>query len=189
MFEGSQTTVLFEELGYADILPVQWRRLDAASTAATRAVWTEHNVRLLQACAAIEEQGYAEKVDENAPNSADLQRLDFKLNLLLDLVGQVVAANLPRPAAIPLRFNAHGAIWQASEPHPKQGEHGVFEVYLRECLVQPLRLVGHIDSIEPDGTAEAHFDPPGEATADLIEKLAFRRHRRLVKGSRQPRRG
>jgi hypothetical protein len=30
------------------------------------------------------------------------------------------------------------------------------------------------------------FLPPGEAVSDLLEKLAFRRHRRQVAGSRQP---
>jgi hypothetical protein len=42
---------------------------------------------------------------------------------------------------------------------------------------------------EPDGEVAVKFLPPGDAVADLIEKLAFRRHRRRVAGSRQPRRG
>ncbi len=39
-----------------------------------------------------------------------------------------------------------------------------------------------------DGRVKVSFVPPGEATADLLEKLAFRRHRRQVAGVRQPRR-
>jgi hypothetical protein len=41
--------------------------------------------------------------------------------------------------------------------------------------------------VSPDGQVKVKFMPLGEAVADLIEKLAFRRHRRQVAGSR-PRR-
>ena len=50
---------------------------------------------------------------------------------------------------------------------------------------------GTIDGacVTPDGHIKARFAPVGETVADLLEKLAFRRHRRLVAGSRQPTRG
>ena len=40
-----------------------------------------------------------------SPHSADLMRLDFKLNLLLDLAGQLLAQSQPRvrPVADPLQ--------------------------------------------------------------------------------------
>jgi hypothetical protein len=65
----------------------------------------------------------------------------------------------------------------------------VAEIYLHECLAQPLRLPGRVTNVTPDGHIKVRFAPVGEAVADLIEKLAFRRHRRQVAGSRQPRRG
>ena len=45
------------------------------------------------------------------------------------------------------------------------------------------------DAVTPDGHIKVRFAPVGEAVADLIEKLAFRRHRRQIAESRQPRRG
>ena len=53
-----------------------------------------------------------------------------------------------------------------------------------------LRLAGEFlgAAFRPAVGYEASFVPPGEATADLLEKLAFRRHRRQVAGVRQPRR-
>jgi hypothetical protein len=68
------------------------------------------------------------------------------------------------------------------------GEDGLLDIYLRECLAQPITLIGRIARVTPEGEVRANFAPPGEATADLLEKLAFRRHRRQVAGVRQPRR-
>jgi hypothetical protein len=111
----------------------------------------------------------------------------MKLNLLLDLVGRILIANQPRPASVHVRFNAIGASWKFPGVAPQAGEEGVLEVYLKDCLVEPLRLVGRIVAVAPDGQVKVKFVNPGEALADLIEKMAFRKHRRQVADARQPR--
>ncbi len=185
MFDGSDTIVLYEELAYQDVLPILWRALPGAVDAALAANYAERNVRVLQACAAIEEHRSSEATDEPSP---ELQRLEFKLNLLIDLVGQLMVANRPRPTPVPIRFNALGAVWRTSPPLPEAGGQGIAEIHLRDFLAEPLRLIGRITSVTPDGQVKARFAPPGEAVADLIEKLIFRRHRRQIAESRQPRR-
>ena len=64
---------------------------------------------------------------------------------------------------------------------------GITEIYLRDCLAEPLRLPGRITNVSPDGQIKVRFLPLGETVAELIEKLAFRRHRRQIAGARQPR--
>jgi len=61
-------------------------------------------------------------------------------------------------------------------------------MYLRDFLAEPLRMIGRITNVSPDGQIKARFAPAGETVADLIEKLTFRRHRRQVAESRHPRR-
>ena len=181
MFDASDTVVLYEELAYQDVLPLQWRALPGTVDQAIASSFTDRNVRMLQACAALEEHGASEKSDDDTP---ELQRLDFKVNLLLDLVGQLLVANRPRPPAFPVRFNALGAVWRAAPPLPEAGTQGVAEIYLRDCLAEPLRLVGRITNVSPDGQVKVRFAPAGETVADLIEKLTFRRHRRQIAESR-----
>jgi hypothetical protein len=77
-------------------------------------------------------------------------------------------------------------VWEGNSPLPVLGNQGVLEVYLRDCIAEPLRLVGRIASISPEGRIKARFIPPGEHIADLLEKLAFRKHRRQVAGAKQP---
>jgi hypothetical protein len=137
----------------------------------------------------MEEHVPAEKQkSEDSPYAMEILRLDLKVNLLLDLVGQLLAANQPRPPASPVKFNAVGAMWRGTGTLPEAGEQGVLEIHLRDCLAEPLRLSGRVTSVAPDGQIKVKFLPMGEAVSDLIEKLAFRRHRRQIAGTRQPRR-
>jgi hypothetical protein len=182
MYEGIDTVVLQSELAYQDMLAVEWRPLSRPP-----GLPTDANVRVLQVCAAIEEQGSVEKKDEKSPHSADLMRLEVKMNLMLDLMGQLLAASRPRPPATVIRFNALGALWKSKVPL-RVGEQGTLDIWLRDSLPHPLTLIANITHVATDGQVKAAFAPPGEAVADLIEKLAFRRHRRQVAGVRQPRR-
>lgn len=185
MFDGADTVVLYEELAFQDVLPVLWRSAPAPLDPEAAGSLAERNLQLLQAWDAMQEHGpVLEKPDENSPYAADLMRLERKMNLLLDLVGQILATNRPRPAPAAVRFNALGAVWRGAPPLPETGAQGTLEVYLHECLAQPLRLPGRVTNVTPDGNVKARFLPLGESVADLIEKMAFRRHRRQIAGTR-----
>lgn len=188
MYEGVDTIVLFEELAYEDMLPLVWRVAGAPVSDLVKRSFVERNLKMLQACSALEEHGQPEKLDERAPYHADIVRLDMKVNLLLDLVSQILLASHPRPDAMPVRFNALGAVWQHQGSLPGDGTHGVLELYLRECIAEPLRLSGKVMTVSNEGRIKVKFDDPSEAVADLIEKLAFRRHRRQVAGVRNTKR-
>src|SRR5215468_4608402 len=113
MYDGSDTVVLYEELAFQDVLPVAWRAMTSPMDRELAASFDERNLRLLQAWDAMEEHVPLEKAKaEDAPYLAEIMRLDLKVNLLLDMVGQLVAATRPRPASAPIRFNALGALWR-----------------------------------------------------------------------------
>ncbi len=135
------------------------------------------------------EQKVLDKANEAKPKFEKRGQLlpRERINLLLDLVGQLLAAQVPRPVPALVRFNALGALWKSANP-PRVGQQGLLEIWLRDSLPQPLALIANVTHVAADGHVKATFVPPGEATADLLEKLAFRRHRRQVAGSRQPRR-
>ena len=186
MFDGRDTTVIYDKLAYEDLLPTRWRPEPAAVSDVQAAHFAERNLRVLQACDALEEHGQLDKkkADDDSPHSADLMRLDFKLNVLLDLVGQLLAQTQPRPTSTQIRFNAMGASWKSGESL-KPGAHGVLEVTLRDVIVQPLNLPAEIVTGADAGFVRARFLALGETVADHIEKLVFRRHRRKIAGARQ----
>jgi Atypical PilZ domain, cyclic di-GMP receptor len=188
MYEGVDTVVLHDELAYEDVLPLAWKPLHEPLDAIAAASLADRNLKLLQVCAAIEEHGPIEKQDKESPHAADLLRLEVKMNLLLDLVGQILVSSQPRPKPTSVRFNALGVTWNSLGSPPVMGSQGLVEVYLRDCLATPLTLIARVGAVTPDGQVKARLVPPGEHIADLSEKLAFRRHRRQVAGVRQPRR-
>jgi hypothetical protein len=186
MYEGLDTVILYEELAYEDVLPVAWRPLPEPFDPAIVSSFADRNLRVLQAVAALDEHGQIDKPDESSPHAADIMRLEMKMNLLLDMVGALLIASRPRPKPAAVRFNALGGVFQGFSPFPPLGNQGVLEVYLRDCVADPLRLFGRIASVTPDGKVKVRFVPPGENISDLLEKLAFRKHRRQVAGVRQP---
>ena len=115
MFEGVDTVVLHDELAYEDMLPVAWRPLCEPLDGIAMAALTDRNVKMLQVCSAIEEHGPVDKQDEKSPHAADLQRLEVKMNLVIDLLGQILAASSPRPKPASIRFNALGAAWRSPD--------------------------------------------------------------------------
>jgi len=186
MFDGRDTIVIEDKIAYEDLLPVRWRPEISAPSDVQAAHFAERNVRVLQACDALEEHGQLDKkkADDESPHSADLVRLDFKLNVLLDLVGQLLAQSQPHPQSRQIRFNAMGAVWKTGESL-KPGEHGILEITLRDVIVQPLHLPAQIVAGAEPGFTRARFLSLGESVADHIEKLVFRRHRRKIAGARQ----
>lgn len=187
-YEGLDTIVLYEELAFEDVVPLAWKPTPVPFDPALIGSYADRNLRVLQSLAALEEHGPIEKIDEkDGLAMAHIARLDLKLNLLLDMVGQLLLASHPRPKAASVRFNALGAVWQGAPPYPELGNQGVLEIYLRDSIAEPLRLVGRIATISLDGRIKARFIPPGEHISDLMEKLAFRKHRRQVAGAKNPR--
>src|SRR5688500_10328816 len=128
MIDPSDTIVLFEKLAYEDLLPVRWVAHPRPVDEVTAQHLAERNVRVLQACDALEEYGQQTKSDDESPHSADLMRLDFKLNLLLDLAGQLLANSHSRVSPKAIRLNSMGATWKTEEDAPAAGTHGILEV-------------------------------------------------------------
>jgi Atypical PilZ domain, cyclic di-GMP receptor len=186
MYEGVDTVVLFEELAYEEAMPVRWLAYSEPVSESMRRSFNERNIKLLQTSAVLDEHVQADKTDDRSPYHADIIRLDMKVNLLLDLVGHLLADSHPLPDPLPIRFNALGAIWKDPGLRSAVGSSGVLEIHLRKCFLDPLRFSGQLDSVSESGLVKVKFDGTSEAIADLIEKLAFRRHRRHVAGARRP---
>ena len=184
-FEGVDTVVLFDEMAYEDVLSVRWSPLSVVLSVAECAHFAQRNLKVLQVCSAAESQIAVDAFDEKNPYASDLHRVEVKLNMALEVLGQLMAAQDPRPAAQAVRFNALGGVWHNPQGVPATGTQGLLQIYLQECLAQPLTFIGTVLGATEDGRVRAQFTPPGEPVAELIGKLAFRRHRRQVAGMRQ----
>lgn len=186
----TETVTLYDELAYEDVVPVIWQPLDEPPDVAATVSIEESNLHLLQACAAMDEHPAAvprDKSDDGHPLAGDLARLEFKLNLLMDMVTQLVTRELSRPPPAQIRFNALGATCVLPGPAPAPGSVGMLHIYLRGTLPRPLSMPARAAGTDAQGRVRIRFLPVSEALGDMLDKLAFRRHRRHVAEARRPR--
>ena len=139
MFEGVDTVVLDNELAYQDVLPVQWMALWEPPDRFELLGLEEANLLLLQACVAVEEHPARDKNEDLGPLAGEIARLDFKLNLVLQLLGEAGVegeACRPRPRSSSTRSELPGP----DRPAAAVGAQGLLRVQLRSSLPQPLEL-------------------------------------------------
>ncbi len=184
-FEGVDTVVLHNELAYHDVLPVGFEPLTGAPDAFRRAGIEESNLLLLQATVAMLEQPDREKAEDPHPLAADLARIDFKLNLVLQLLGKLVPPDRSA-AAVRIAFNAQGASWEQRGVPPRVGQRGLVRVRLRGALPQTLDIYAEITENAGAGVSATFLDL-SPAVTELVQKLCFLMHRKQVAGSRKTR--
>jgi hypothetical protein len=85
-----------------------------------------------------------------------------------------------------VRLGAHGLEWTGAAA-PPAGVTGLLQIYINPALPQPLKIpcvvIGE-RTHNSERVAQLQFRELSEAVVELLEKLIFRHHRRLVKGAR-----
>jgi hypothetical protein len=173
--------LIFEEL-----LPLSW--LSGQSPQGLElARLNADNQQLLGAEASLDEVRVSEALKEESPAlQHELQRLEYKLNILLRLTAEIAMRSATLPAAQKTRLGARGLEWFGATA-PPVGDAGLIHIYINPALPQPLKLPCSVVGERSDGTAriaQLQFRDVSEGVVDLLEKLIFRHHRRLVAGAR-----
>ncbi|MET0048725.1 MAG: PilZ domain-containing protein [Sedimenticola sp.] len=143
---------------------------------------SDRNQRLLQCLIALDERG-KESLDEDDERSAELMRLEAKVDMLLELVSGLVQQNESMGESVNLKLGAEGVGWEASESPFSVGQQVWIYLHLDRRLPQALKLPAIISEIsqQEDGRwLYASFLDQGERFSDLLQKVIFRHHRRQV---------
>lgn len=185
MNEGVDTVVLYNELAYHDVMPLEWQARTRPLDTFEHHTLEEANLLLLQACVAIEEHPIRDQGEDPGPLAGEIARLDFKLNLVLQLLSKLVLKGRMPPSTT-IQFNAHGASWTALGPVPVVGSHGLLRIHLRGALPQPLDLPAVVRGVQ-GAQVRVRFEELPDAVGELIQRLAFLRHRRDVADARKAR--
>jgi hypothetical protein len=145
------------------------------------------NQQLLGAESSLDEVRVSEALKEESPAlQHELQRLEYKLNILLRLTAEIAMRSATLPPVQRTRLGARGLEWFGASA-PAVGEAGLIHIYINPALPQPLKIPCSVVGERSDGTervAQLQFRDLSEGVVDLLEKLIFRHHRRLVAGAR-----
>jgi len=186
MTDGVDTVVLHNELAFHGEYPLEWVPLATPHDAHALESLSTANMALLQACIASEEQPVREKNDELMPLAQELARLDYKINLALQMLTRLVSQNSPPMQSQPIRFNAMGATWTALAPLPAVGDFGTLRIRLQASLPQCLELAACITAVD-GAEVSVRYLRLSEACGEQMQRLCFLRHRKQVAGARKSR--
>ena len=183
----------FEGLGYADTLPLGFEPLDKLPDGAALAGMNEETQQVLVADASLDEQRphTDKKTDEEHELAEDLKRVEFKVNVLIQLVARLLSRDGVLPPVRSLRLHALGVEWLARDEAVPTGE-GVVSLHVSRYFPQPLLLPGRVLGTHADaeGTwVRFAFEGLTPSVTEALERLVFRHHRRLVAGTRSAPRG
>ncbi|AKH19540.1 PilZ domain-containing protein [Sedimenticola thiotaurini] len=144
----------------------------------------EKNARLLRAVL-VSQEIHSEPGDETGDRGAvELARVDAKLDLLLDMVSQLLRRERPNMIETTVTLWLTGAAWSCqAEVVPAVGEPLWLELYVDARLAQPLHLPVVVTAVTGRGKESeisVSFDALEESLEDLLGKLIFRQHRRMI---------
>jgi hypothetical protein len=145
------------------------------------------NHQLLGAESSLDEVRVHESLKDESPALLhELQRLEFKLNIVLRLVAELTVRSRPTPTPQKVNLSSRGLEWFGPGA-PAVGTTGLLELYINPALPQPLMIpcaVAAERTQDEVRVAQLRFVGLSETVVGLLDKLIFRHHRRLVASAR-----
>jgi hypothetical protein len=177
---------LGDGLVYEELLPIAWTS-GALAEGLVLVRLNADNHQLLGAVSSLDEVRVSEALkEESAALLHELQRLEYKINILLRLTADIAMRNSGVPPAEKVRLSSRALEW-FGERTPKVGASGLLSVYINPALPQPVKIPCTVDGERMEGgahVAQLRFVGLSEPVIELLDKLIFRHHRRLVAGAR-----
>jgi hypothetical protein len=112
----------------------------------------------------------------------ELQRIDSKLNVLMEVVNRLLIPLAQLPDRTEVRFNALGVV--LPESLLPDSDRVLVRLHFEACRALPLELPGRVDRRCDDGQVFVAFTDSSELVVEGLERIVFRHHRRKVAESR-----
>lgn len=142
------------------------------------------NVERLQVIFGMDDHCSRESHEEEPGLSAEIQRLDFKINIILGLVAQLVERRSELPPPLPVALSTKALYVDFGRDAPPCGEMLTLELFLDSRYPFPLVFNGKVEATEGDfsqvGRASVLLEPLPSDFQELLEKYIFRCHRRHI---------
>lgn len=175
----------FEGLpSYDERLCASFEPLATPPDALARAQLEAEASGLLHTLLALEEYN-APRSEEECENAAEFQRLDRKLDLILELLSARLRDDQPSPERA-VSVCAAGLRWQQSATPPAPGTIGMARVFLHRMLPRALCLPAEVIA-DQTGWLRLRYLTVGEECEERLLRHVFLQHRRRLAGTRRQR--
>lgn len=135
------------------------------------------NERLLKTSAVWHDPVEVEEMDHV---SLELRRQDLKINLLLDLVGELLVKHRELPPLETIRLSAVELEFPETAYEIKRGAKAKADLFLLPGFPRALKFYGLVEKSEREGFLSMAFEGLGIGVQDQLEKIIFTHHRRSV---------
>lgn len=161
--------------------PLHWERVSPTQLEQERDSVRDSNETTLRNYYLLDErtQEPADDRDESAP---ELVRIEQRLNLVIELLGQVLSHSLNLPSAAPCLLSRKSFEWSASVA-PSPGECVRLALFLHAHYPKPLVLFGQVTQVVRNADTSrvtVQLAQLSESVGDWLDRLIFRAHRRRV---------
>lgn len=166
-------------LRYQGLMPLAIHVIPALPGSAQLSVINSNNESMLKASLLLHD---IPEIDEHDPVSLELKRQDLKIDLLLNMVGELLASKVNIPSEKRLAFTASSLTCDKFEEaeHIVQGNLVKVSIYISSLTPKPLILFGTIEKAESLGELLVSFSGINQTIQDYLEKFIFRQHRREI---------
>ncbi len=173
-------------LVYEQNLPLRWWQLPCLPEENELHRLNDAALRIVQVALAWEPTPQAPEGHEE-PGGRASELVEFKVNLLLELVSELLTRDQPLPIPAAVELTGEGIWWKTARP-PGESEILRVELYILPSIPKPLVLIGEVTSIERSDDlyrVHARFLDMPEQLHEAMQKMIFRHHRRLVAEARR----
>jgi len=176
---SEQSDVFNDNLVYEGLVPLTCQMLDTLPGDDELTRININNEKVLRMVAVLDEMHI--ETHEDPGHSHDIARLEFKINMLMDLVGQLLERQLELPSRRQASINASGIQIETSDQDKiEPGQLLRLSVYFIDAYPRPVDLIVSVASNNPQHVVSGQILALSETVQDLLERLIFRQHRRSV---------
>lgn len=170
-----------EGLLFQGKLPVSLQLIDALPDEDHLAIINHENENFLKISLILDE---TVEIDEHDEIRVELRRQDLKINLLMDMVGELLSQRKGMPKFVPVKLTSSGIELQTPGEF-KTSDKLEVEIYITPATPRALKFYGEAVLNEEDNTILIRFSGVSLQVKDWLEKIIFRYHRRAIAHSHE----
>jgi len=184
-----QESALGDALTYEDYLPLDMQQVSDSPDMLRLNGLNTQSEEILHSILLLERQHGDSAEEESDRFSNELSYIDFKLNILLDLMVKVYAKQLNIPPDLHTYLSSTGLRCETTRP-ANLGDKIYADIYLSRRFPRPVIFYGSVvksEQLEKKDSflIELQFEHMSQPVRDLLERFIFLKHRRMIASSRR----
>ena len=164
--------------------PLTWQIQTRTPDTATWSQIDAANSHLLHLQLVLDDKLSDVQTDDNPEHKPELQRLETKLDYLIDLIGHLARQQMALPEPVAVSLSSYTLCWHWGATPPTERSLVKVELFLPPVITQALQLFVTITGVIAEDTGgyqiQAEMISHNAAFYQQLDRIIFRHHRREI---------